>query len=171
MRAPTSAVTAAAAVLLVTSCSSGSPDPARAEADGGPASASAPCDGEQLESVTLTDTGDALRVQWEGPAPSGDVLWSIMVNDEPYEAAYQVGTRGDGAFVFDLIAAQNADLPLTPETSADSVTLDVPWTDLPGLKGDLRWTGTLSVNGQDVATCPAPGDDLLNPAKVTLERD
>jgi hypothetical protein len=46
----------------------------------------------------------------------------------------------------------------------------IPWAELSDMTGDITWAATLSTDGEDQATCPAPGDDFVNPDSETLSR-
>lgn len=132
-----------------------------------------------MPSVTLTDGTGGLEVAWMTAGTNDaqeSVLWALVVQDVAYEAAYQVGVKVTGGtptvFVFDQLAGPQENLTVTPEITDDGATVVVPWDALPGLEvGAIEWRAALNLDGADVAVCPLPGDDVLAPAKVTLNRD
>ncbi len=129
-----------------------------------------------LQGVTVTQTDNGLDVAWTTTGTSGTVLWSITVQNPDFTSAYQIGVKTMGvetvAFVFDLLALHQEYLDGEFNTTLDGATVTVPWASLPGLEtGTVLWRAGLSVDGTDVASCPAPGDDPLAPPNLTLGRD
>ncbi|WP_024285315.1 hypothetical protein [Cellulomonas sp. KRMCY2] len=156
--------------------------PTSAEGDTDTAVVSSECgpstDPAVLTAVTLTDDADGLAIAWAtaGTASRETVLWSVVVQDAAYEAAYQIGVKVTGgattAFVFDQLDYTQENLTASPEITDGGAAVVVPWEALPGLEtGTIEWRGALNVDGTDVAVCPLPGDDLLDPAKAALDRE
>lgn len=105
----------------------------------------------QLKSFSLSVNGDGLiTVNAEGPTPlNGTVLYSVMVD------GYQLGLSSiDGTqsvFVFDFDSSSQVNLSSSLTYVDGQVSFRVPSAEVPGLTMPFDWTGTLSINGTDVA--------------------
>lgn len=177
------------ALLALTACASG-PDPEGPADDSslstgatntystaGDAASCSPADMPNLSEVTLTDAGDELRIKWttNGSTGTETTLWAVSISDADYVNFYQVGVKQIGSeisvFAFDFTDAQQENLDSTLATvEPKSVEVAVPWSELGDMTGDLSWSASLSADGTDLAICPSPGADLINPAKATLIR-
>lgn len=177
------------ALLALTACTSG-PDPEGPAEDSSPSSSTAsenitagaeascaPADGPNLSEVTLTNAGDELRINWatDGSTGTETTLWAVSIADADYANFYQVGVKQIGSevsvFAFDFTDAQQENLdPALATVEPTSVEVAIPWSELGDMTGDLSWSASLSADGTDLAICPSPGADLINPAKATLTR-
>lgn len=105
----------------------------------------------QLKGFSLSINGDGLiTVNAEGPTPSdGVVLYSVTVD------GYQLGLKSiDGnqsVFVFDFDSSRQSNLSSSLTYVDGQVSFRVPSAEVPRLTVPFEWTGTLSINGTDVA--------------------
>lgn len=176
VRVARSAVPIAVHVLL-TGCaesstsgpSSSAPSSAsRAAADATAApSACTDSDDPRLKTVTIADTGDALKVNWQTQSLNAaqTTLWSVMVTGAD-GGIYQLGVKQIGeqaqSWVFDFGTATQREVsaPGEAEVSSTGASELFPNVELSKLGSSFKWTGTLNIDGKDVATCPGSGSDL-----------
>lgn len=114
--------------------------------------------------VKLEQVDDALYVTFNGhPVPeTGTVLYSSTVYDDAGEHGAQLGMKyqdGDltGYFAFDYDTSQQTNLDGEPDHGPAQITGKFPLDELGevGEIGVASWSATLSVDGNDVARCPA----------------
>jgi hypothetical protein len=180
---------ATALIMTITACS-GSQTPPSAGASASsttkqqaarPISLSATCtdkagDGKEdndLTGVTLKRDGDklAVTVNTTHPIPtSGSALFAVSAWSEDGETGYQLGVKYvDGQqiahFVFNPTTASQANLNGDVNTTGNTTTATFPLSELDSLGESFRWSAVYTIEGNDVDTCPEPGEDTLNPKR------
>lgn len=127
-----------------------------------------------LTMVALSQTGDSLSARFvmaAVPPRSGTVLWAIAASSEDGDKARQLGVKFlDGQqvahFVFDSGSAQQENLSGRVSLQGATLTAEFPLSAVEDLGEPWNWQATVNVEGDDVDTCPEPGDDVLNPRKL-----
>jgi hypothetical protein len=77
----------------------------------------------------------------------------------------------DGApvvFVFDFDAGSQELVDVEPQVDGGTVDVPFPRSALKGLGDTWNWRAVSKVGGQDVDTCPEPGEDPGNPKQQTF---
>jgi hypothetical protein len=57
--------------------------------------------------------------------------------------------------MYDVVAAQEEELPVRPDVSGGTVTVQFPAAATAGLGPSWRWEAFATVNGTDVDNCPS----------------
>jgi hypothetical protein len=155
------------AVLLVSGCGGGqassTPPPSSAAATATSEPTCSDSDDARLKSVTLTDAGESLTVQWQTQNLSSSAkttLWAVMVTGADggiYQVAVkQIGTRAQSwVFDFGTAAQEEVSAPGAVPVTPAGVSESFPYSDMPDLGATFEWKATLNIDGQDVAFCPS----------------
>ena len=124
---------------------------------------------ENMSAVRLTTTGQYLGVEIDNPYidPSVDVSYTITMDTTVGEHESLVGIKmmstGESLrYVFDMTASQQKNYgPLGADDVSDGLlSTSIPDTAVKASK-TMKWHAVMSVDGLDVATCPAAGQATL----------
>lgn len=123
-------------------------------------------DNDNLRSVSLQTTGQYLNIEIPNPVTQAgeSVMYSIMFTDPENDYVTQAGfknvfsTGEYSRFIFDMNTSAQKNYPgeFASDFTAEKFSTNLPDPAIKGGKG-TKWVATLSVDGQDVATCPADG--------------
>ncbi|KAA8827777.1 hypothetical protein BMYO_1824 [Bifidobacterium myosotis] len=125
-------------------------------------------DNPNLSSVSLETTGQYLSVEIPTPLMTANesLTYSIMFSDNMYNRSTQVGFKkvfatGDYVrFVYDMSGSTGQKTypgDFATDFSAEKFSTRIPDSAIKGSEG-VKWVAYLSVDGNDVATCPADGN-------------
>jgi hypothetical protein len=126
-----------------------------------------------LTGVTLKRDGDKLAVTFKTAQPtpsSGTALYAVDAWSGDGNTGYQLGVKYLGGkqiahFVFNHGKATQANLTGDVNTKGNTTTATFPLSELDSLGESFKWSATYNIDGDDVDTCPEPGNDTLNPKR------
>lgn len=120
-----------------------------------------------LSSVTLETSGQYLSIEIPTPLTNANesLMYSIMFSDSTYNQGSQVGFKkvfSDNSytrFVYDLNGSEGQKTypgDFGTDFTEEEFSTNIPDPAIKGSK-NTTWIAYLSVDGQDIATCPADG--------------
>lgn len=175
--APAVQATSAPALTPTPAPSTLEPSTAAPSASTSPAATTARCkdkagDAEvgDFQQVDLKRSGDELVATFAmtaTPPKSGTFSALVNVSDEPGNLSRQLGVKWQdgelvGYFIFDSGTAEQTNLDGEPTIDGKSVAMSFPWSSVEDLGDVWNWYALTTVDGEDVDTCPEPGESVLD---------
>lgn len=116
----------------------------------------------RLQTVTLTADSSGLTATWTstGTDKAAAAIWAVTVSGgQPHD--YQLTVKATNgvarSYVFNPDTAAQVDVhqPGSVTVTPTGVRESFPWADVPGIGSNFTWNAVLSIDGSDVAYCPA----------------
>ena len=162
------------------SASNNSPSPSGSDADGPPTSTcqGTPGDGigAELTTAEVKQLGFNLQITFETAAPVETrdvVLYTVDAWDLDGEVGYQLGVEIDrrGQATEYLLSHPDevrTDVDKEVEATGTTVIATYPMELLGNIGTPFKWSATLKIGADPADSCPAVGDDPLDPERVVF---